>query len=552
MVQLVASAAASAIVTNTVAAQTTDGRARQTGAAADAGGGWFSDLLTELLQDAQAPQGGTSIPTDPSQQTTADASVATGQSPDAWKAIWSASKDQQSSADGQTSQTGTQSATGDQNNWLASWLAAMAQTQQAGQTPPTGTSPQDALAALLQGKSGPGSTPADAQKTDSTQDSGTPAPDANLLAALQSLAAQFAQAQTGTATPSQTSQSTSDAVGATSGTTPSNAQLAALLQTLQSQAGAMTGATTQSDTTADPQTTVQTADTAANTAPTTGQANAASQTPAQRAPLGLTSQQALHSFSAPVTQAPAAHSGSGGPNSGSQGQSGQRGAATNTQTDAQSGTQTVSNGSPDAASGNANPQPTFLQVAHDQTIVQQNTGTAAAQNNAVNAVGSAAPAQAPAQPVAANLQVGPTTQAANPTPDIHSLAISIATQSQAGAKQFDIRIDPPELGRVDVRLTVDAAGKAQAHLAVDKPQTLELLQKDSGNLARALKDSGVQLNNNGLQFSLKGQGHNGGGSRGSQSRGRSLSVTAVASTAPAAAASSSNLSASASGVDIRV
>jgi flagellar hook-length control protein FliK len=190
-------------------------------------------------------------------------------------------------------------------------------------------------------------------------------------------------------------------------------------------------------------------------------------------------------------------------------------------------------------------------VAHDQTIVQQNTGTAAAQNNAVNAVAATTPAQTPTQPVATTLQVGPATQTALPAPDVHSLAVNIATQSQAGAKQFDIRMDPPELGRVDVRLTVDSAGKAQAHLAVDKPQTLELLQKDSGNLARALKDSGVQLSNNGLQFSLKGQGRNGDGSRGSQSRGRSLSVTAVASAAPAAAASS-NLSVSASGVDIRV
>src|SRR5580700_5599743 len=118
-VQLVASAAASAIVTSTVAAQTQDGRARQTGAAADAGGGWFSDLLAELLQDAQPSQDGTQIPADPSQQTAADASAATGSSPDAWKSIWSAAKASQSSADGQTGQTGAQSATGNQNNWLA-------------------------------------------------------------------------------------------------------------------------------------------------------------------------------------------------------------------------------------------------------------------------------------------------------------------------------------------------------------------------------------------------------------------------------------------------
>jgi flagellar hook-length control protein FliK len=530
-----------------VAAQTQDGRARPTGTAAEQGGGWFAELLSELQQDVQASQGG--APADASQQTTADISAATGQSPDAWKNIFSAAKDQQSSADGQTGQTGTQSTTGNQDNWLAAWLAAMAQTQAAGQTAQsTGSSPQDALEALLQGQGDQSSSPTDAQKAEGTQDSGTGSQDAGLLAALQSLAAQFAQGPSGTTTQSQTSQSTTDAVGSTSGTTP--AQLAALLQTLQTEAAVISGATTQSGTTADAQQATQTTDSAmTNAAPTAGQTNAASQTP--RTPFSATSQQALHAFSAPVTQAPAAHSGSGGSNTGSQSQSGQHGATANAQTDAQTGTQTASNGSPDTASGTTI-QPTFVQVAHDQAIVQQNTGTTAAQDNAVNAAAATTPVQAAAQPVAANLQVGPATQTANPTPDIHSLAVNIATQSQSGAKQFDIRIDPPELGRVDVRLTVDNAGKAQAHLAVDKPQTLELLQKDSGSLARALKDSGVQLSNNGLQFSLKGQGQNGGGSRGSQSRGRSLSVTAVSSAAPAAAASSSGYSVSASGVDIRV
>jgi flagellar hook-length control protein FliK len=533
MVQLVAAAAASAIVTNTAAAaQATDGRARQTGTAAEQGGGWFADLLAELLQGAQSSQDASQIPADPSQQTGAEAPAATG--PDTSKKVLSADADQQSSANGQTG------ATGNQNNWLAAWLAALAQTQQAaGQTNPTGTSPQDALAALLQNQNSQDSTPADAKNTDGTQVSGDPSQDASLLATLQSLAAQFAQAQTGTTAQSQTSQSASDAVGATSGT-PSDGQLAALLQTLQTEAAAMNGAAPTATADAQPATPTQTNDT-----PATG----ATQAPAQHTPVSQANQQALHPFTAPVTQAPSAHSGFGS-NTGSQSQSGQHGSTANAQTDGQTGAQTASNGSSDTASGNAS-LPTFLQVAHDQTIVQQNTANAAAQNNAVNAVAATTPAQASTQPVAATLQVGPATQAENPTPNVHALAVSIATQSQAGAKQFDIRLDPPELGRVDVRLTVDNAGKAQAHLAVDKPQTLELLQKDSGNLARALKDSGVQLSNNGLQFSLKGQSRNGDGSRGSQSRGRSLSVTAVASTAPVGAASSST-SVSASGVDIRV
>ena len=41
------------------------------------------------------------------------------------------------------------------------------------------------------------------------------------------------------------------------------------------------------------------------------------------------------------------------------------------------------------------------------------------------------------------------------------MAVEIAAKSQSGAKQFDIRLDPPELGRVEVRLSIDASGKAQ-------------------------------------------------------------------------------------------
>jgi flagellar hook-length control protein FliK len=194
-------------------------------------------------------------------------------------------------------------------------------------------------------------------------------------------------------------------------------------------------------------------------------------------------------------------------------------------------------------------------LTHDANTPQQPAAQADANNisaaNAPNsAIASAAQASAPANNFA--LQVGPasTTPDSSLQPNVQAIAVSIAAQAQPGAKQFNIRLDPPELGRVDVRLMVDSAGKAQAHLAVDKPQTLELLQRDSGTLARALKESGVQLNNNGLQFSLKGQDRQSGGS---QPKGRALAVAAVPTTAPATGpTSTSNIFASGTGVDIRV
>lgn len=111
----------------------------------------------------------------------------------------------------------------------------------------------------------------------------------------------------------------------------------------------------------------------------------------------------------------------------------------------------------------------------------------------------------PATQTAAPAHIAVQIQVSQQASDLNTLAVTIAARSEAGQKHFDIRLDPADLGRVDVRLTVDDAGKAQALLTVEKPQTLELLQKDQGHLERALKDAGLDLGQNGLSFSLKGQ-----------------------------------------------
>ena len=126
-----------------------------------------------------------------------------------------------------------------------------------------------------------------------------------------------------------------------------------------------------------------------------------------------------------------------------------------------------------------------------------------------------------------------------PAPNLPALAVEIAAKSQSGSKQFDIRLDPPELGRVDVRLSIDATGKASAHLSADQPQTLALLQKDSPALTRALRDAGLDVSQDGLNFSLRQQADNSNGNAaGSNRRGgsaRNFSLTATTSIEPSAA-----------------
>jgi flagellar hook-length control protein FliK len=113
-------------------------------------------------------------------------------------------------------------------------------------------------------------------------------------------------------------------------------------------------------------------------------------------------------------------------------------------------------------------------------------------------------------------------------PDIDALATAIAANAVRGAKHFDIRLDPPELGRVDVHLSVSRDGKAEALLTADRPETLELLQRDSKILERALRDAGLDLSNNSLNFSLKGQQRQGDGGGASMARTRSLPHAVVA------------------------
>lgn len=135
---------------------------------------------------------------------------------------------------------------------------------------------------------------------------------------------------------------------------------------------------------------------------------------------------------------------------------------------------------------------------------------------AIDAATVSMPAQGAraAEKAVATLQTAQQDAPPAPTPDVNQFAVDIAAKSQSGAKQFDIRLDPPELGRVEVRLSIDATGKAEAHLSADQPQTLDLLQKDAASLTRALRDAGLNVAQDGLNFSLRNQqGQADGGSR---------------------------------------
>lgn len=147
-----------------------------------------------------------------------------------------------------------------------------------------------------------------------------------------------------------------------------------------------------------------------------------------------------------------------------------------------------------------------------------------------------------------------TTQEAPVAIPIAGLAVEIAARAQNGKNRFEIRLDPPELGRVDIRLDVDRQGNVTSRLTVERTEILDLLRREAPQLERALQDAGLKTGDNGMQFSLRDQGYaqnqNGRGDR--VANAARIVVPDEDMAAVETTRSYSRLFGSISGIDIRV
>ncbi len=111
---------------------------------------------------------------------------------------------------------------------------------------------------------------------------------------------------------------------------------------------------------------------------------------------------------------------------------------------------------------------------------------------------------------AASNAAAPATLVSQPGPQVAAVplagvALEIASKALSGKNRFEIRLDPPELGRIEVRLDVDRDGNVTSRMTVDRADTLDLLRRDASGLERALQDAGLKTADNSLQFSLRDQ-----------------------------------------------
>lgn len=87
-------------------------------------------------------------------------------------------------------------------------------------------------------------------------------------------------------------------------------------------------------------------------------------------------------------------------------------------------------------------------------------------------------------------------------PAHEQVAVHIQRALREGTGRVSIQLSPAELGRIHVKLEIDEEKRVSAAVTVEKPSTLELLQRDTKALERALHEAGLKMDGNDLSFSL--------------------------------------------------
>lgn len=117
-------------------------------------------------------------------------------------------------------------------------------------------------------------------------------------------------------------------------------------------------------------------------------------------------------------------------------------------------------------------------------------------------------------------------------PAVQMVAATIQKAVKAGEDtNIKLQLDPPELGRVEVKMSFGKDGPAKIVLTAEKPETYMMLQRDSHALQQALQDAGLDTDGGSLSFELaqdnhdfgdgnrRGGGHDSGGTGASSDAG---------------------------------
>lgn len=93
-----------------------------------------------------------------------------------------------------------------------------------------------------------------------------------------------------------------------------------------------------------------------------------------------------------------------------------------------------------------------------------------------------------------------------PQPLSDQVAVRLQKAAANGRHRVSVRLQPAELGRIDVKLDIGKDGVVRALVSADRADTLDVLQRDSRELDKALQNAGLQTDSGSLDFNLRSDG----------------------------------------------
>lgn len=86
---------------------------------------------------------------------------------------------------------------------------------------------------------------------------------------------------------------------------------------------------------------------------------------------------------------------------------------------------------------------------------------------------------------------------------VEQVKVNIIKSAVKGVDKIDVSLKPQELGNIEIKMQISKDGKLNAHIIASRPETMELLQKETASLEQAFRDAGFQTEDGGLSFSLQ-------------------------------------------------
>lgn len=93
---------------------------------------------------------------------------------------------------------------------------------------------------------------------------------------------------------------------------------------------------------------------------------------------------------------------------------------------------------------------------------------------------------------------------------VREMGIQIARRVATGGDELVIRLDPAELGRINIRMSVNEHGQLRATVAADLPSVVEAIRNDVPELSRALEQAGLRTDSQSFRFDKGANGDSGG------------------------------------------